>query len=251
MKRLFIAVIAAFAIVPATAGATTLTIINHTHLSKHSLRNAEDAVLAQINHEVHGAWGTANIRFGRGGERIYLQSLNSLGNCGCLGYHDVGNNGVPYARIGVGGGYSWTDTFSHEVAEMTVDPYISHYITAFVPYALPGAPNGANVQWLVEVGDPVEDFGYYGKHHVLLTDFSKPAWYEGPSSAGPWDYSSLLPGSYYLSSPSGFAYFMYQGSYYQVTGTGTGRLAQARIAKRVGHLSRANLCLTCIPRNAG
>jgi len=103
---------------------------------------------------------------------------------GALGYHDFSPTGKPisyvFAKTDRDYGYSWTVTFTHELAEMMADPYISTAIQV------------SNTKFFAqEIGDPVEadEFGY--KIHaketntdVLVSDFVTPAWFI-PGHPGP------------------------------------------------------------------
>jgi hypothetical protein len=102
---------------------------------------------------------------------------------GALGYHDYSTGGKPisyvFAKTDQQYGYSWTVTFTHELAEMMVDPYIQTAIQV------------TNTKFYAqEVGDPVEadNFGYTITTKVgdkiLVSDFVTPAWFI-PGHPGP------------------------------------------------------------------
>lgn len=123
-------------------------------------------------------------------------SVTDSPNCMCYGYHDV-FNGVPFGIVGTDG--NWTITFTHELFEEAVDPYIHR--TAL----------GGKRFWLVEVGDPVERDTYaYTRPAadgtpVKISDFVTDRWYRtgARSSGGRIDFAGhlhysmrLLPGGY-------------------------------------------------------
>jgi hypothetical protein len=103
---------------------------------------------------------------------------------GALGYHDFSPSGKPisyvFAKTDQQYGYSWTVTFTHELAEMIADPYISTAIQV------------SNTKFFAqEIGDPVEDDSFGYKIHskatntdVLVSDFVTPAWFI-PGHPGP------------------------------------------------------------------
>jgi hypothetical protein len=114
-----------------------------------------------------------------------------------LGYHDFTPTGKPvsyvFAKTDMDNGYSWTVTFTHELAEMMADPYISTVIQI------------SNTKFFAqEIGDPVEaDNLGYKIGSVLVSDFVTPAWFI-PGHPGPkYDKAGhctaplqLLPGGY-------------------------------------------------------
>jgi hypothetical protein len=120
---------------------------------------------------------------------------------GALGYHDYSPTGKPisyvFAKTDMDYGYSWTVTFTHELAEMMADPYISTGIQV------------TNTKFYAqEIGDPVEadELGYTIRANnidVLVSDFVTPAWFI-PGHPGPvYDKAKhctaplqLLPGGY-------------------------------------------------------
>jgi hypothetical protein len=107
---------------------------------------------------VHGEWP------------VYLLETSDVPGAG--GYHeDVG--AVPDGKVFVGDaikyGISWTVDFSHELAEMLVDPMTDRWV-----------PVGHMPGWdvIVEVGDPVEaDQLGHMVAGVLMTDFVLPKYF--------------------------------------------------------------------------
>lgn len=129
---------------------------------------------------------------------------------GALGYHDYTPSGKPvsyvFAKTDQQYGYSWTVTFTHELAEMMADPYISTAIQV-----------SNDSFYAQEIGDPVEDdsFGYTIRAantsiDVLVSDFVTPAWFI-PGHPGPvYDHAKhctaplqLLKGGYMSVFKSG------------------------------------------------
>jgi hypothetical protein len=81
------------------------------------------------------------------------------------GYHlSVDNHGTPYADVFDIVGEHTDRTLSHEILEMTANPYGDRYIKDF-PYV-----------WNFEVADPVQK-AYYTREGVQLSDFVYPAWF--------------------------------------------------------------------------
>jgi hypothetical protein len=64
----------------------------------------------------------------------------------------------------------WSVTASHECQEMLADPFGNRLVSG--PSL---APDQGNVEYLVEVCDPVEDLGFaYLINGVLVSDFYTP-----------------------------------------------------------------------------
>lgn len=145
---------------------------------------------------------------------------------GALGYHEdqafgssphssrhLTATGTPYSKVFVqtaqSAGVDPCEVASHEMLEMLVDPYVAN--EAEVRKVLNKA---AKEFYIVEVGDPVQGFGYdlgapEGRHcGVTVADFAYPAWWgmaqsrpdmsfrDAVSSAfqiGPQGYMSVQP----------------------------------------------------------
>lgn len=92
---------------------------------------------------------------------------------GVNGYHWVDDAGVPYAKVQYRNNF-WPLTTSHELLEMLVNPYVNK--TKLVKGI---DDTGQEVEFLVEVADPVEDddFGYK-IDGVLLSNFYYPAFFD-------------------------------------------------------------------------
>jgi hypothetical protein len=103
---------------------------------------------------------------------------------GCaLGYHDL-IDGKPTSRVFAATGNefheSWQLTFSHELFEMLVDPWVNRM-------AMWGGRT-----WLVEVCDPPESGFYaYFVNGVAISDFITPRWYDS-SLPGAFDFTRRL-----------------------------------------------------------
>jgi hypothetical protein len=143
----------------------TITVVNATHLPSVYVRREERALRAQAE-QVRRYWHTPLIRFGRGGWNVFLVPGTDVASCGDVppaesGCHYTNEAGSPQAFVGIGGGRSYmSDTFSHEVIEMLVDPYADRY------------ENGR----LVEIADPVEG-EIYTLEGESVSDFALPAYF--------------------------------------------------------------------------
>jgi hypothetical protein len=146
---------------PAGVPVQTLTVINQANARPFALARVENAIVAQ-SLQLRAAWGTPCVQFGPGGWPIYLKT----GFGPDLGLHAF--SGGPYAIVWTSAGtyVAWSQPFSHEVAEMLVDP------TTQVDYTFDGSSS------MLEIADPVEDIAYRLKG-VWVSDFVLPAYFAG------------------------------------------------------------------------
>lgn len=183
MKRL-VALLAAVACIglPAAASAQrapdqTITVLNDAHLPAATVAAWERAALVQVNQQLDVWWyEQPHIQFGPGGWPVHIVGGADMYAQGYCGYHnDLG--GFIYGVVGT---YSLqpgcapaSDTFTHEIDEMVVDPTTDFNILG----------------QLVEVGDPAQMWAY-PLRGVVVTDFATPSyfWY-GPK---PWDQMGQL-----------------------------------------------------------
>lgn len=143
---------------------------------------------------VSAAWGlepttlhyAANVR--RADPSHWWLVVNNRSDMvGAGGYHNQHPGGLPFGRVFFGDaireGFSPTVDLTHELAEMMKDPWVESAPALWA--------DGQGRQYLVEIGDPVEEdqFGFEVQG-VLCSDFVLPAYYGG--SAGPFDYAGHL-----------------------------------------------------------
>lgn len=154
---------------------------------------------------------------------------------GALGYHDEHPNGLPFSRVFATDDYeagaSLTVTLTHELAEMLVDP------NPDTRAKLWRAPDRRD--YLVEVGDPVEDDIYsftLPGSKVKLSDFVLPAYYStGP---GPYDYSRYLRHPAPALMSGGYISYLENNQWHQLNASlANGR--QSYRAMRAGRSMRA------------
>jgi hypothetical protein len=166
-------------------------------ISTVDLKAAAKALQTQVERDLGPAWGVkAKVTaLGKGAKvpakawpiRIVNKPV------GGLGIH-LDKGGKPYAQVKDTA--DWTVTASHELLEMLVDPLGHRFINA--RDIAPGT-GGRRVNYLVEVGDPCEMFGYkIGA--VAVSDFILPDYYD-PSAKGAVDFLGKLKGP--LDVPAG------------------------------------------------
>lgn len=130
---------------------------------------------------------------------------------GAGGYHDNQPNGLPISKVFAGDahryGFSPTVDSTHEQAEMRVDPY---------PDTKPRLwDNGAGVQYLVEVGDPVEgDLFGFEIDKVLCTDFVLPDYFSH-AQAGQFDHTGHLKAPCNAMLDGGYLSYVTNGQWRQ------------------------------------
>lgn len=163
MKRIVcIAVLCSALAAPMTAKAIQFTVVSQGALSDQQVTQIERAVSFQVDHQVARYWPGAVASFGPGGMPITIAEQSTVpGLCGFSPPSDV--VGCHYYKGGAiyVSEQSFQGTaiiFDHEVIEETVDPY------GYAP----------------EVCDPVAEWSYMGVGHVLLSDFTTPAYFQSP-----------------------------------------------------------------------
>ncbi len=161
------------------------------------------AFQAQITEDFCPAWGIDPVTISFVGKaevpdpalwKVWL--LDNSDQADALGYHED-ETGVPESKIFVEDdmkyGSEISVTISHELLEMLADPKIDRV-----------GPTIDGLQYMVEVGDPVEA-DLDGPQHggVRLSNFVLPPYYV-PGSAGPWDFMGLLKGPCPDMRPGGY-----------------------------------------------
>jgi hypothetical protein len=194
-------------IVPTTAGATTIQIVNRGYVRTAAFQAAAGQV---ANNKLRSAWRTGRITWGRTGGMalVLLPNLGAIAkNCGrgVAACHGVLTSGEPVALVDTNRadtGVPWTVAASHELFEMIEDPFLDRTTMA---------SDGTGDLWLDEVADPVEDYRMWVRG-VPLSDFVYPAWFRntyGRQDALGWlDDSTAGQDVYEFSCPSGYAQYL-------------------------------------------
>lgn len=246
---------AVVAVMSATASAQTplvtkLSVYNEVpgKVSTKALHHEEAAITKEVNSSLKSDWGIKrSIEFvPSGGHAIFLMDENNsiIENCGCGGFHDYkdGPHSCPNGECAYVGYFEeqknfWKEVLSHEVQEMTVDPWVNRFMPP-EQVNLNGYSGVAN--WFVEVCDPVELDNYYpGPKRSIEEDHVLPAWYE-VDAPGPYDYRQLET-SPLETSEDGVAYFTdAQGNWYEYgVDSATGQAHAVKVASR-GELRAAH-----------
>ncbi len=159
------------------------------------------AISIQIARDFGPIWGiTATVSaFTKAGDvpvgywPIYIEDPNKLPK-GAGGVH-LDSRNQPYALIETG--EQWSLDASHECLEMLVDPSGNKMQGAPLLDAAVGLGAAEHqVQYVVEVCDPVEDAQYgYQINGVLVSDFFTPSFYDTASASGVrYDFTGALNG---------------------------------------------------------
>jgi hypothetical protein len=161
------------------------------------------ALQAQLTEDFCPAWGIDPVTLslvGRAGDpnpsywNVWL--LDNSDQASALGYH-YAESGIPESKIFVEDdmryGSEISVTIAHELMEMLADPKIDRM-----------GPIIDGLQYVVEVGDPVEaDADGPQRGGVRLSNFALPSYFV-PGSAGPWDFMGLLKGPCPEMRPGGY-----------------------------------------------
>ena len=160
-----------------------IAVINHsTVISDAEIKKCLPAFQKQLDRDFAPAWGIcAKLHFGI---RVIphtwvLGVFDDADQAGALGYHDVSSLGTPlgkvFAKTTMDDGGLWTVTFTHELLEMLVDPWI-------VASAL---DDQRGRFYALEICDAVEaDRLGYDIDGVRVTDFVLPGFFEASIDTG-------------------------------------------------------------------
>jgi hypothetical protein len=136
---------------------------------------------------------------------------------GALAYHDVGDDGIPYMRIGVhttlNAGESVSAALSHEVLELLVDPWCATWVFDPTRKALVAR----------EAADPCQQLSYE-LDGVTVSDYVLPGWF---GERGPMDRLGALDKPFTLAR-GGYAIIMRAGQVTQITADADGERSVAR-----------------------
>jgi hypothetical protein len=110
-------------------------------------------------------------------DHSWLAILDNTDQADAGGYHDLTNQGLPlgkvFAKSEKDWGNQWTVAASHELCEMTIDPWIN--LAAIVE----NADDNTMGMWFYEACDPCEtDELGYKIDGVLVSDFITPQWFK-------------------------------------------------------------------------
>lgn len=198
-----------------------------TVLSDANVKAALPAMQVQVSRDFAPIWGIdAQLVFIPAGSPVpsgawQLIVLNDSDQAGALGYHLL-HDGIPrgfvFANTDIKNGLQWTVTFSHELLEMLLDPFVFSTVLVEGPHRFMGTSGSILAQ---EVADATEADQYAYKitvpaagsmpaYNVLVSDFVTPAWFGAPApsagypaGSGKYDFCGkcsapfqLLPGGY-------------------------------------------------------
>lgn len=182
---------------------TVLIVRETTKLADADVAKALPSWQTQVSRDLAPIWNVdATLRAGplnsATPDDMVLALLDNSDQEGALGYHDLGPQGQPMAKVFVAddmaNGYNWTITTSHELLEMLVDPTIN----------MKAATADAQRDYIVEVCDPCEADGCgYVIDGTVVSDFVFPAWYDMPGQQR-YDYQGLIAAPFTIL-PGGYA----------------------------------------------
>lgn len=155
-------------------------------VSQADLDAAIPALQTAVSRDLAASWGTdatltTDPAYAGSADMTISIDDGDGASCMCYGFHDVAKGrpySVVYGDLAIqDDGNAWL-TFTHELFEMLVDPWINHYARY------------KGKTWLVEVGDPVERDAY-SIDGIQISDFITPRWYN-PTLKGPFDFMHLV-----------------------------------------------------------
>ena len=173
----------------------TVALISKTKkISKAELRRVAAALDRQVKEDFGPIWKiSAEVKpcfkpsdIPRGNWPVTVR--DRLKEAGTVSYHSV-NRGRPFAEVSYGlatqSGIAWSNSASHDMLEMLVDPNVNRIVTA--PSIVRGQKT--NVKFPVQVCDPCSDSRFaYRIGGVVVADFTTPDYWD-PKSKGKGKYS--------------------------------------------------------------
>jgi hypothetical protein len=205
-----------------TALSYRVSVINNsTEATEEEIKKVTAALQDQVHNDLAPIWGVdAELRVVPKGKQPdahswWLVFLDDADQFGVLGYHDLTPEGLPrgkvFVRTAKQGKYSWSNTASHQLLGMLVDPRLN--LTVWVP-----SSETSGTAWAYEIAHPCGgDENTYKKGDVLVSDFVTPAWFDASAqpSKSRFDFMGkirkpfeLLPGGwttyYEVTSGSGW-----------------------------------------------
>lgn len=186
-----------------------------TRASRASVELATRACAHQLRYDAAPAWNITPVpvvfyvheeNVPSGAWKILI--FDDPDQAGVLGWHSEGPDGLPFGRVFAGptidNHVSVSSVLSHEVLEAFVDPRVNAW-----------AMSPIGELWAIEVGDPVESFGYLVKvdnSAVEVSDFALPAFFDGAARPGrPVDFMGKLTSPFSLGK-GGYAVVQKAGS---------------------------------------
>lgn len=192
----------------------TLTVVNEsTVISDTDAWRATWCLGYQARWQFSPTWGIdAYVTFSPKGGTIppgssILHILDTSDQQGALGYHDVDQNEVPYARVFAKtadeAGLQFPEVLSHEGLELLIDPLcvataLDEASGRLYPMEVCDACQGSSY----DLGAP-----YNRPVGVIVADFVTPDWFdENTPAANPTSYRSALSGPFALGSGGYLSY---------------------------------------------
>ena len=197
-----------------------VSVINKsTVLTKEEIEKVVAALQGQVHADLAPIWGVdAELSIVPKGKQPdphswWLVILDDTDREGALGYHGLTPEGLPlgkvFARSAKEYGYAWSNTASHELLGMLVDPRLN--LTVFVPTS-----NGrAGTVWAYEITSPCGgDENTYKKNDVPVSDFVTPAWFDPSAelSKSRFDFLGKIDKPFGLLSGGWAAYYEFKSS---------------------------------------
>jgi hypothetical protein len=160
-----------------------IEVINATTVLKQSeVQKSVKAVRTQLKRDFSPIWGkSAELEVLAKATRpssktwwIVLIDDSDQGNA--VGYHELTSSGDPIGKVAVVTDTNlrrpWSNTLSHEIMEIIIDPYI-----CLASYSATGKDKGR--VYAMEICDPCQDPKYsYEIGGVVVSDFLLPSWFE-------------------------------------------------------------------------
>lgn len=172
----------------------TISLINQSSsLAQTDVERVSAALQRQLHEHFAPAWGrdatlqTVDPMGTPEPGTWWLCLLDDPAQGDVLGRHDLTSEGLPLGKVFLSiAGDRWSETASHELLEMLVDPELS--LSVFLEP--PGKPS---LFYALEICDPCQGAPHsYPIGDVVVSDFVLPTWFQSFAANTPFDHAGLI-----------------------------------------------------------
>lgn len=234
---------------PKSTGNVTWNVdfINNTSIvGNQEFTNGIAILQQQINDDFLPSWSIGAqlsiVTAPRGHATIYVVDNSDVP--GDLGYHDATQAEIPigfvFAKTAKESGDSWTNTGSHELMELLLDPYAN--------LAAEGQFIGNPAFFAYECCDPVEADGGYHIKGIQVSNFVLPSWFIPQTAPNHrYDHLKTLDAPFTIGSGGSLSYFRGVGDWQDVTSNQFLPSIHGRYTRKYKRRKRSNPNYGAIP----
>jgi hypothetical protein len=222
--------------------APTVSLIDETgRIAPADLMRVAKALALQLARDFAPAWGRTAILAPVSAMETpadgswWISLVDDEAQAQALGRHGLTPEGLPLAQVLLSkAGPHWSETASHELLEMLVDPDL-------VQSVYREAPSGSAYFYALEVCDPCQgpDFAYAIDGATIVSDFVLPSWFESFTRTGaPVDFAKKLAAPFALGKGGYIGVFEPAGARRWTQLTDDGKTVNTDVHAHVGSRRR-------------